>query len=410
MTSIAWKNLAGERTRFAISVAGVAFSVVLVVILRGLYAGVIADATRYVRSSGADLWVAQEGTPGDFLQSRSILPVDDRSRIERVPGVAQAAPLLSRPVGLQLGGRDADLFLLGIAPGSRVGWPEAVRNGRVLPGPGAVVIDRVFAKNFGVEEGDTLPIGPNGLRVVDVVSGGNAFAFQFAWANLSDVSAISGAEGFVSYFFVTTEGADAATVGRRIVRDVAGTQVFPGRELAERNADNLREGFLPVLLVLVIVAFVVGTAIIGLIIYTATVEKTKEYGVLKAIGFSNRQLYTVVLQQSLLHFHSSPTLTKVSRTRAPTTCRRTHSGARPFYSTDATSVSTPTSGAGSGQRRATLSQIPCGQLIGILHRSGVLEPGHVVDRQRRGRRHSVSLLLARVQQEQGHHKVAPRRS
>jgi putative ABC transport system permease protein len=76
--------------------------------------------------------------------------------------------------------------------------------------------------------------------------------------------------------------------------------VFAGTELADKNADNLRQGFLPVLWVLVVVAFVVGTAIIGLIIYTATVEKTKEYGVLKAIGFSNRRLYKVVLQQSLL--------------------------------------------------------------------------------------------------------------
>lgn len=62
-SNIAWKNLAGERTRFAISVAGVAFSVVLVLTLRGLYRGVIDEATRYVRSAGADLWVAQAGIP-----------------------------------------------------------------------------------------------------------------------------------------------------------------------------------------------------------------------------------------------------------------------------------------------------------------------------------------------------------
>jgi putative ABC transport system permease protein len=61
VTNIAWKNLAGERTRFAISVAGVAFSVVLVITLRALYWGVIAEATSYVRSTGADPWVAQAG-------------------------------------------------------------------------------------------------------------------------------------------------------------------------------------------------------------------------------------------------------------------------------------------------------------------------------------------------------------
>jgi putative ABC transport system permease protein len=136
--------------------------------------------------------------------------------------------------------------------------------------------------------------------VAEVVSGGNAFAYQFAWANASDVTALSGAQGFTSYFLVTTQGGDAKAVGQRIVSTVPDTQVFVGQELADKNADNLRQGFLPVLLVLVVVAFVVGTAIIGLIIYTATVEKTREYGVLKAIGFSNRRLYAVVFQQSLL--------------------------------------------------------------------------------------------------------------
>ncbi len=301
MTNIAWKNLAGERTRFAISVAGVAFAVVLVITLRGLYWGVIDEATRYVRTPGADLWVAQEGSPGDFLQARSVLPASMEDALESVVGVADAAPLLSRPVGFRLRGRETDLFLLGVNRATKPGWPAALREGEApIPGPGEIVIDRVFSKNFDVERGDVLPIGSRGLRVSAVVSGGNAFAYQFAWANLSDVATLSGTEGLVSYFLVNAEGDSPAAVGRRVVQQVPGTTVFAGTELADRNADNLREGFLPVLWVLVIVAFVVGTAIIGLIIYTATVEKSREYGVLKALGFSNRQLYKVVFQQSLL--------------------------------------------------------------------------------------------------------------
>lgn len=302
MTNIAWKNLSGERTRFAISVAGVAFSVVLVITLRALYWGVIDEATRYVRTTGADLWVAQDGSPGDFLQARSVLPEGHGDLIERVAGVDDATPLLSRPVGFRIGQKDTDLFLLGVGPVGRPGWPAAVRDGAVRPPPrGQVVIDRVFAKNFDVSVGDVLPIGARGLRVSAVVGGGNAFAYQFAWANLDDVAALAGVDGFVSYFLVRTAGGEGAgAVGERIQQQVAGTVVFAGTELADRNADNLREGFLPVLWVLVIVAFVVGTIIIGLIIYTATVEKSREYGVLKAIGFSNRKLYAVVFQQSLL--------------------------------------------------------------------------------------------------------------
>jgi putative ABC transport system permease protein len=40
--------------------------------------------------------------------------------------------------------------------------------------------------------------------------------------------------------------------------------------------------------------------IVGLVIYTATVERQREYGVLKAIGASNRTLYQVVVTQALV--------------------------------------------------------------------------------------------------------------
>jgi putative ABC transport system permease protein len=105
----------------------------------------------------------------------------------------------------------------------------------------------------------------------------------------------------VSYILVRTDDpAGARAVGERIVEQVPGTQVFTGEDLADKNAENLREGFLPILWVLMLVAFVVGTAIIGLVIYTATLEKVREYGILKAIGFSNRRLYALVFQQALL--------------------------------------------------------------------------------------------------------------
>ncbi|HEX2062850.1 MAG TPA: FtsX-like permease family protein, partial [Acidimicrobiales bacterium] len=196
--------------------------------------------------------------------------------------------------------RDADLFMIGVEATSQLGWPRADGRLPTVPRRGEILVDRVFAENYGIEAGDVLRTGTARVRVRDVVSGGNAVAYQFGWANLADVDRLTGSPGFVSYFLVRTDEARAPAVARRIESRVAGTKVFTTTELADRNAENLSEGFLPMLWVLVLVAFVVGTAMIGLIIYTATVERRREYGVLKAIGFSNRRLYKVVYQQSLI--------------------------------------------------------------------------------------------------------------
>jgi putative ABC transport system permease protein len=49
-----------------------------------------------------------------------------------------------------------------------------------------------------------------------------------------------------------------------------------------------------------IISFIVGLAVAGLTIYTATIEKAREYGILKAEGFTNRDLYRLVFEQSLV--------------------------------------------------------------------------------------------------------------
>jgi putative ABC transport system permease protein len=46
-------------------------------------------------------------------------------------------------------------------------------------------------------------------------------------------------------------------------------------------------------------AFIVGLAVAGLTIYTATIEKAREYGILKAVGFKNSYLYRLVFEQSM---------------------------------------------------------------------------------------------------------------
>ena len=51
---------------------------------------------------------------------------------------------------------------------------------------------------------------------------------------------------------------------------------------------------------MVAIAFVVGVLVVGLVIYTATIERRREYGALKAIGARNRTLYGVVTTQAVI--------------------------------------------------------------------------------------------------------------
>ena len=296
---IAWRNLSRERIRLGISVGGVAFAVLLILMLQGVYSGFLAQATEYVRSVDADLWIAQAGTPGDFSHSVSLQPPEREGAIQDVHGVQRVIPLLGRRVQLGAGDDHVDVYLLGIDPATGLGGPPAIEDGRRIPRRGEVVIDRVLAKAQQLELGDRVKLGASRLRVAGIARGGNTIVSQFAWATTNDASDALGLEDVVNYFLVNTD-ATPRTVGEAIEDDVPGTRSFTKAQFADANTDIITETFLPIIFVIVLIAFAIGTAVIGLTIYTATLEKRREFGVLKAIGFSNWRLYGVVWQQALI--------------------------------------------------------------------------------------------------------------
>jgi putative ABC transport system permease protein len=300
MTNIAWRNLARERLRLAMSVGGVAFAVLLILLVRGLYVGFLDQATSYIRSVDTDVWVAEGSTAGDFFHSVSLMPAAQAQEIDAVPGAGRVTPLLGRSILFQHAGKDRDFFLIGVDPATGVGGPEAAEQGRRVPRPGEIVVDRVFADNVGLDVGDRVRLPGVGLRVAGVARGGNAIISQFAWAALPDVAKIFATPDIANYFLVKGEGdVSPAVLAQRIRTSVPNLKVLTADEFADANTRDLSEGFLPIIWILVVIAFVIGTAVIGLTIYTATLEKRREYGVLKAIGFSNRRLLSIVWRQSL---------------------------------------------------------------------------------------------------------------
>lgn len=94
--------------------------------------------------------------------------------------------------------------------------------------------------------------------------------------------------------------ADASAVETRLRRRLRDAEILPAAVMKQNDINLLAQIFAVPLHMMVAIAFAVGTAILGMIIYTATVERVREYGVLKAVGAKNWQLYLLVSQQALV--------------------------------------------------------------------------------------------------------------
>lgn len=279
------------------SVVGVACAVVLILLVVSLYRG-WSGAARVLDELPGDVWVAQQGTRDPF-RSTSLLPPGAEGRLESIAGVQLAVPVYARRVGFDFRGKAQDVFFMALAPSSSAGWPSEIRD-QFLPQQGEVVVDEVLAREAGVGVGDVLDVEGTALRVSRVRSGGNPL-FQLAFVNGGQAPALLGLPETVSFYLLSLQpGARTAEVMQKVTAVLPGSEASTSEAFAAATANLVDEGFLPVVGTLVAIGFLIGGAVIALTTYTATIEKSRDYGVLKALGASGGFVYRIVVEQSLI--------------------------------------------------------------------------------------------------------------
>jgi putative ABC transport system permease protein len=294
---VARRNLFGEKGRLAMSVAGVAFAVLLILLVVSLYRGWSA-ASRVLTDLPGDVWVAQAGTRDPF-RSTSLLPSGLAGELGQIAGVGLAIPVYARRIGFTREGKDLDLFFMALAVPEGTPLPAETRE-RFLPPPGGVVVDEVLAREAGIGAGDELDVLGTRLRVTGVRAGGNPL-FQLAFVNGADAPGLLRLGGSTSFYLLSAQPAASLEAVRRAAEAaLPGSEASTSEEFAETTARLVNEGFLPVVGALVAIGFLIGGAVIGLTTYTATIEKARDFGVLKALGASGGFLYRIVVEQSLI--------------------------------------------------------------------------------------------------------------
>lgn len=82
--------------------------------------------------------------------------------------------------------------------------------------------------------------------------------------------------------------------------DLPGADALLKRDVIANDARLFARFFSAPLQLMIAIAFLVGTLIVGMVIYSATIERQREYGVLKAMGAHTGMLYRTVVMQALV--------------------------------------------------------------------------------------------------------------
>jgi putative ABC transport system permease protein len=296
---LARKNLVESPARLLISVGGVGLAVMLILVMWAILQGTLSQAGALVRNTPAQVWVVQKGFT-DLAHGYSVLPVTLERELEAMRGVRDASPIRVAARELRVNGGTETLLVVGYDTRSRVGGPWRYAGAARRPGRGELVVDETFAETNDVSIGDVLRLPGGRRRVVALSAGTNQFTNQLAFADIRDVGGIVRLEGAVNFYALRVRPGRANEVLREIEREIPDVTPFSKSAFVRNNEREIREGFQPILFVMVAIAFFVGLAVVGLTIYTATVEKSREYGVMSAIGAASGQLRGIVLRQAAI--------------------------------------------------------------------------------------------------------------
>ncbi|NOH02641.1 MAG: FtsX-like permease family protein [Chloroflexi bacterium] len=295
--SLARRNLFQDKTRLALSVGGVALAVMLILILKGFLAGMNRQITSYIDRSSGSIVVAQEDVV-NLLGATSLLPEGILQKAEAIRGVEEAVPVLSQFIILDLHGKKQPAYMIGYEP-NQGGGPWELIAGREPRSKKEIVFDRVLAQRHDLNLGDQVEVMGTDFTIVGLSNGTTSWMTSFFFVRKRDAENLLMAPGATSFLLLTTEeGADTNRILQRL-NDFSGVNALTKQEMAANDLKLFAKVFSAPLRLMVGIAFLVGTMIVGLIIYTATVERQREYGVIKAIGAQNRFLYRIVVAQAL---------------------------------------------------------------------------------------------------------------
>src|SRR4029077_21181222 len=131
MWNLARKLLLHDRLRFAVAIAGVSVSVMLVLVQVGLYFGFMDTASSLIDASTADLWVGKAGNESFEFAS----PFDERTyyKVASLPGVERADRVLMNFAQFKLAnGGDLGVQIVGVE--TRPGAPPMLAPWHVTAG------------------------------------------------------------------------------------------------------------------------------------------------------------------------------------------------------------------------------------------------------------------------------------
>lgn len=290
-------NLVRRPVRSAISVVAIALEVTLILLIVGLFIGLLNDSRSRQAGIGADVVVMPPGS--SFIVGLTGTPMSIKvgDILAKLPHVAVVAPVVQN---VSTTGTIEVVAGIDTKTYQELSGPFQYLHGGPMKNPDDCLIDEIFAKPHHLNVGDTIQILNSPFHISGIVAAGKG-ARKFL--QLSSMQDLVGAQGKATLFYIKADDPANADDIVKEIKQVPGMEKYVATSMAyylSMMTTSNYPGLSQAIDAVIGISMIIGFMVIFQAMYTAVMERTREIGILKSMGASKTYIVNVILRETIL--------------------------------------------------------------------------------------------------------------
>ncbi len=293
--TVVLKNLSRRKLRNILTIVGVGIGIGAVVSLVSITDGFMKSFTEMLKSRGTDIAVTKAKNPDVLLNS-----IDESigEELKKIEGIESISRVLVDLVSIE---DLPSVMIFGFDPDEFIFEHFKIIEGRKLSRDeeDMVMIGKILAKNINLKVGDKVEIEREIFRVVGIFESGNVVENGGIVMNLKTLQRLMNREGYVTVFNIKLKELEFTdSVINQIKTKFPGLEAMTSEEITRNN-----EGYKMAKALAWATSFIalfVGALGTMNTVFMSVFERTKEFGLLRAIGWRRRRIMLMVLGESII--------------------------------------------------------------------------------------------------------------
>lgn len=305
------RSMTQRKMRTGLTIFGIALGIFAVVVMGGMSEYFNLSVDKSLKLSGNDIQVEPDGTLGGV----GMLDESKIRQVKRVPGVSDAYGVLFTMLDPESGGvglTGGDM-VFGVLPEKQMKYAKLTSGRYLVPGDGyKAVIGSSIARKFNLKVGDELEMKSKRLQrtssitntrnvsVVGILEYTGSYFDSSVQIPLDNAQKFYKMENTVSFIYAEpAPGVDPSELAKRIDLSVEKVKSTSPEQLRKDIEGNLMIFGLITISAAVLAAIIGGLSVMNTMLMSVS-ERTKEFGLLKALGAERKTILLMTMGEAAL--------------------------------------------------------------------------------------------------------------